>query len=130
MGFKDYQETEEVKSTELLAEEADKELTEDLTNKLKASISDYVMELNAEAKKQGEGSRFPYSFSVTYGKVYARVIRTHSGSDSAHCFIVINKKGFTKGDILKTNSWTKPATNFARGNVVDKNYKISMFGAK
>jgi hypothetical protein len=40
-----------------------------------------------------------------------------------HSFIVLKNDGkFRKGDILKAASWAAPATNFVRGNVLDKKY--------
>ena len=53
------------------------------------------------------------------GRNYLKVISKDNQS-SVHCFIVIKPtKGFKFGDILKAASWSAPATNFARGNVLD-----------
>ena len=60
------------------------------------------------------------------GSKYIKII---TGS-SVHSFIL--KKGdirFNRGDILKANSWKAPSTNFARGNILTKNYKVKWTGA-
>lgn len=50
------------------------------------------------------------------GRKFIKVI---TGS-SVHSFIVLKDDGkFKKGDILKPASWRGPATNFARGNVLE-----------
>lgn len=55
----------------------------------------------------------PTFLSIIPGRRYAKVVATDgSGSRSARCFV-----DMATGDILKASSWSKPAKNFARGNV-------------
>jgi hypothetical protein len=56
------------------------------------------------------------SIRIEEGSKYFKVIERNS----VHCFVVKKDGGkFRAGDILKPASWRAPATNFARGNVLD-----------
>ena len=48
---------------------------------------------------------------ITGNSVWGFVVRTH------------NDKKFRYGDILKAAGWNAPARNFARGNVIDKEFR-------
>ena len=62
---------------------------------------------------------FVSSVRAEEGSKYIKVI---TGS-SVHSFIVKKDGGKWKaGDILKAASWRSPATNFKRGNILEKNY--------
>jgi len=62
---------------------------------------------------------FVFSVRAEEGSKYIKVI---TGS-SVHSFIVKKDGGKWKtGDILKAASWRSPATNFKRGNILEKNY--------
>ena len=70
-------------------------------------------------------------FEFIDGKKFIKVV----GRGSAKAFIVkksgtVSGKygGFEEGDILKANTWTAPAKNGARGNVLKGNYKIKWTG--
>jgi len=59
---------------------------------------------------------FENGVRVEPGSKYLKVI---TGS-SVHSFVCLRDNGkFKRGDILKPASWRGPATNFARGNVLD-----------
>ena len=61
-------------------------------------------------------AEFEAGVRVEPGKKYLKVI---TGS-SVHSFICLVDNGkFKRGDILKPASWRGPATNFARGNVLE-----------
>jgi hypothetical protein len=65
-----------------------------------------------------------FSESVTFevGSKYIKVI-TGREQRSVHSFICLKDNGkFKKGDILKAAGWSAPARNFARGNVMTKQY--------
>jgi len=62
---------------------------------------------------------------VTEGKKYYKVIQ----GTSVWGFIVKEDGGkFRKGDILKAAGWNAPATNSARGNIIDGGYSIQWTG--
>lgn len=53
------------------------------------------------------------------GSKYIKVIQ----GSSVHSFIMKKDDGkFKRGDILKAASWAAPARNFARGNLLTKNF--------
>ena len=63
---------------------------------------------------------FRSKLSLRQGKKYIKVVIGASGVASAHSFIVAQRTGkFEAGDVLKASSWAAPATNFARGNVLN-----------
>jgi len=62
-----------------------------------------------------------FEASVRYevGRKYIKVITNRA----AHSFICLqDSTKFRKGDILMAAGWSGPATNFARGNVVARNF--------
>jgi hypothetical protein len=60
-------------------------------------------------------------YTFDRGRNYLKVVTSERGNKrSVHSFIVIKPtKGFKFGDILKPAGWNAPATNFARGNVLE-----------
>ena len=77
-------------------------------------------------------------FSV--GKKYIKITTgTRSKGRSVWGFIVMEDTAraeslrtgdlFLKGDILKAASWAQPAKNYARGNILNGDYKVQWNGA-
>jgi len=66
-------------------------------------------------------------FRVKSGSKYIKILSNNGGSVWA--FVVKNDGGkFRAGDLLMAAGWNKPATNAARGNVLDGNYAIRWTG--
>ena len=57
----------------------------------------------------------------TVGQKYIKVI-SESGSVSGFIVNSENDKKFRLGDILKPAGWRGPAKNFARGNILERNF--------
>ena len=71
--------------------------------------------LSASEKRYCDGLRY------TVGAKYIKVI-SESGSVSGFIVNTESDKKFRLGDILKPAGWRGPAKNFARGNVLDRNF--------
>ena len=71
---------------------------------------------------------FADGISVKAGRKYIKIIK----ENSVWGFVVNTDtdKKFRKGDILKAASWNAPATNQARGNILDGGYEINWTGPK
>jgi hypothetical protein len=92
-------------------------------------INDYLDYLKSDYKKWGDNVHISSSMyieycdgvSVKYGSKYAKV----SNKGSTHSFVVLKDNGkFKKGDILKAASFSAPATNKSRGNVLTDEYGV------
>lgn len=63
-------------------------------------------------------------FVVVEGRTYDKIVTTENGVEKCVVGFVCTKdnpkKGFFKGDILKANSWSAPATNFTRGTIYNE----------
>ena len=106
-----------------------------------SALQDYADFLKAEYVSRGASwakSGFDRQLVVEFdkGSKFIKVIIGYSTdgvrdpSRSSHSFIVLKSDKFQYGDILKSASWKAPAKNFARGNVLKKDYgTISWCGA-
>jgi len=80
---------------------------------------------NMTSYRQEMIDEFSARVRITEGKKYYKVIQ----GTSVWGFIVKEDGGkFRKGDILKAAGWNAPATNSARGNIIDGGYSIQWTG--
>lgn len=92
-----------------------------IQNLINASIEDY----NSGTKLESMKEEFANSWVVKEGPKYIKIIR----QNAVHAFIVKEDfKHFVKGDVLKPASWSKPALNAPRGNVLKGNYPMCWTG--
>ena len=91
-------------------------LNEGIDNLIQAMKNDYQLTENTK------------EYSAIEGRKYIKIIQNSSQS-SAVAFVVKQKtKKFEVGDLLLAKSWNSPATNFARGNVLEGNYPVQWTG--
>lgn len=95
------------------------EFLNDYVNYVKSDYVKWWGNRGAEEHVQKMINEFNVAFEV--GSAYIKVVKTKNGVvQSVHSFIS-NKNGkFPLGTILKAASFKAPATNFARGNLLDK----------
>ena len=65
--------------------------------------------------------RYCDGLHYTVGQKYIKVI-SESGSVSGFIVNTENHKKFALADILKPAGWRGPAKNFARGNILERNF--------
>jgi hypothetical protein len=107
-------------------------MLEQLDQLLDAIKADYkrwmppaFMDGTANTNRQTIIDEFCKRIRVTEGKKYIKVIQ----GTSVWGFIVKEDGGkFRKGDILKAAGWNAPATNQARGNILDGGYTVQWTG--
>tara|TARA_S200002703_G_scaffold153239_1_gene154565 strand:- start:861 stop:1154 length:294 start_codon:yes stop_codon:yes gene_type:complete len=84
-----------------------------------------IQDYNSRCNNADMQKEFANGIEIREGKKYYKVI----GHRSVHSFIVKQDDAkFRKGDILKAASWAAPATNFARGNILE-DFEIRWTGA-
>ena len=96
-------------------------------------LNKLLEDIKADYARWGANCNFQNDFAKefnskvrwTEGKKYIKVIQ----GTSVWGFIVKEDSGkFRKGDILKAAGWNAPATNQARGNILDGGYTIQWTG--
>lgn len=105
-------------------------------------LSDYAEYIKADyIKWWGAKASEPHvqemiaNFTVTFepGSSYIKVVKANADGSQAgvHSFIVNKAAKFPLGAILKSASWKAPATNFSRGNLLDRKTwdRVSWTGA-
>ena len=109
-----------------------------MLSNIEKALSDYAEYLKADYEKRSYAKSLDRHLLVEFdiGSKFIKVIVGHmtngvaDTSRSSHSFIVLKSDKFQYGDILKSASWRAPAKNFARGNVLKKDYgTISWCGA-
>ena len=112
-------------------------------SKLLVAVDEYVAEINDLMLKNSK-LNFPnltyvnevyYKVAKNYIKLINQDVDKVTGEPiriggSVRSFIVKNENDvkFNFGDILKPAGWKAPARNFARGNVFNNDYEISLYG--
>ena len=89
-------------------------------NNFDLCVNEYLEHLRADYAKYGYTNK---SFYAVTGRKYIHIIM-EDNQRSSHSWVVIKPDAkFKFGDILKSASWKSPATNLARGNVVEGNFQ-------
>ena len=104
-------------------------LEKGIENMLDAAAYDYAK--SGFTHKSSEDFRGEFSYSL--GKKYIKIGQVSSYDPtkmgSVWAFVVKEDGGkFKKGDLLKAGGFNKPATNAARGNVLDGGFNINWTG--
>ncbi len=111
-------------------QETSETLFQGIDKMIDAMIKDYAgfnTHNKVDVVREKMQKEYADSFKIKAGQKYIKV--TNDGSVKAFINIHDGQCGkFKKGDILKPASWAKPATNSARGNVLNGNYAINWTG--
>jgi hypothetical protein len=89
------------------------------------ALTEYADHLRADyIRWSGADEAWRYDIEFQRGKKFIRVVKVFSGTcRGAHSFVCIQAHdGWHVGDILKAASWSAPAKNFPRGNVLDRTW--------
>jgi hypothetical protein len=89
------------------------------------ALTEYADHLRADyGRWSGEGNVVRYDVEFKRGQKFIKVINTDSfGGRRVHSFVCVKAHDkWAVGDILKAAGWAAPAKNFARGNVLSKDY--------
>jgi hypothetical protein len=87
---------------------------------LHEAIQNYVNHLADDYGKNGYNNK---KFYPVVGRKYVHIIMEDNQRSSHSWVMLVDDKKFKRGDILKSASWSAPARNFARGNVLCGGYK-------
>jgi hypothetical protein len=103
-----------------------KNITPEINFGIESLVSFLYEDYNRFCEMAGINGRVKsaHSFSVdTSGRNYWRVVSNDSTQRFSIAFIVVKEsKGFKIGDILKSAGWKAPATNYKRGNILDRDF--------
>ena len=77
---------------------------------------------------QGVVDNFDDKVEVKHGKKYIKIVGGVSSGVWGFIVATDNHPKFKKGDILKPAGYNAPATNAARGNIVDGGYTVRWTG--
>jgi len=102
-------------------------MQEQLNQLLEAIRQDYARWMgNMSGSRQDMIDEFNTSLVIKEGQKYIKIIKD---GRSVWGFVVKEDGGkFRKGDILKAAGWNTPATNQARGNIIDGGYSVQWTG--
>jgi hypothetical protein len=94
----------------------DKVCMSDLDN----GLQEYLNHLRMDYAKNGYNNK---EFYYELGRKYVHIIMSDNQRSSHSWVMLEDDKKFRRGDILKSASWKAPARNFARGNVLTRDFK-------
>lgn len=97
-----------------------------MQNELNALKEKAIASYKKSNSRDDMQERFANGFAFKKGKKYIKVTQDRA----VWCFVVAtdDDEKFRKGDILKAASWSTPARNAARGNILDGNYSVHWTG--
>ena len=89
-------------------------------SELDLGINEYLSHLREDYAKYGYQNK---EFYAVIGRKYVHIVM-EDNQRCSHSWVVVGKdKKFKFGDILKSASWSAPARNFKRGNVLSGDFK-------
>jgi len=78
-----------------------------------------------EEKHKVDWPTLPLNVYLKKGRKYIKIIRKNESQQCVWGFINLKNENFNVGDVLMAAGWNTPATNKARGNIVENDYKIT-----
>jgi hypothetical protein len=89
---------------------------------VESDTEEFIRVTNIRERMEKE---FADGIDYDVNKKYIKVFTKSGGSKSVACFVVITEtdKKFRFGDILKPAGWATPARNFARGNILENDFR-------
>ena len=110
-----------------------KEVTTGMTNLMNHMSNDYNSWSRSGTEKRTDVAKIKVEMEKEYAegldyeinKKYIKVTSSTRSNKSVCCFVVITEtdKKFRFGDILKPAGWATPARNFARGNILENDFR-------
>lgn len=94
------------------------------------ALTEYMDSIVASYKAKMEFREWVSEFDVTTsrGSKFIKVIKVIDKQRSVHSFVCIKAHDKWKvGDVLMAASWSAPAKNFSRGNILTQVYKNPVF---